>query len=324
MKSILVTGGAGFIGSNIVEKLLSFGYYVVVLDDLTTGKMENIEEFLKNENLVFYRGSILDSELLRNIIKKYNILLISHQAAIPSVEKSIREPVKTTEANIIGTLNLFNVATQCGCKRIVFASSSSVYGNIPQLPKKETMPFYPESPYAVSKAAKEMFARVFSNLHRIEIIGLRYFNVYGRKQDPSSEYAAVVPKFITEALRNEAIPIEGDGLQTRDFTYIDDVIQANLKALDKENISGMVFNIAYGERISILDLAKIILEITCSTSEIIYRPPRQGDVRDSLADIESARKYLGYMPEFNIKKGISEAVTWFMRKNFKADKEIIH
>lgn len=324
MESILVTGGAGFIGSNITERLLSCGYRVVVLDDLSTGRMGNIEESLRNNNFIFYKGSILNSKLLQTIIKKYNISLISHQAAIPSVEKSIREPVKTIKANIVGTINLFNIAAGCGCKRIVFASSSSVYGDTPQLPKEETMSLHPKSPYAVSKVAKEIFARVFSDLYGIEIVGLRYFNVYGRRQDPASEYAAVVPKFIKMALRNQAIPIEGDGLQTRDFTYIDDVIQANLKALTQENILSTIFNIGYGERISILDLAKMILEITRSSSEINYNPPRHGDVRDSLADIESAKKYLGYIPEFNIKKGLNETIDWFIRRNFKAVKKIIH
>jgi nucleoside-diphosphate-sugar epimerase len=324
MESILVTGGAGFIGSNITERLLSCGYRVVVLDNLSTGKMGNIEESLKNNNFIFYRGSILNSELLQTIIKKHDISLISHQAAIPSVEKSIREPVKTIKANIVGTTNLFNIAAGCCCKRIVFASSSSVYGDTLQLPKEETMSLHPKSPYAASKVAKEIFARVFSDLYGIEIVGLRYFNVYGRRQDPASEYAAVVPKFIMRGLRNEVIPIEGDGLQTRDFTYIDDVIQANLKALTQENILSTIFNIGYGERISILDLAKMILEITRSSSEINYKPPRHGDVRDSFADIESARKYLGYIPEFNIKKGLNETIAWFIRRNFKAVKKIIH
>lgn len=311
MESVLVTGGAGFIGSNIAEALLARGYRVVVLDDLSTGKMENILDLSRYDNLKFLKGSILESGLLRSIIKSEHIQLISHQAAISSVSKSIADPVKTMETNVAGTTNLFHIAAEYGCKRIVFASSSSIYGDAPELPKRETMTPSPKSPYAMSKAAKEMLSSIFSGLYGIEIIGLRYFNVYGRRQDPASDYAAVIPKFISKALGNEPIPIEGDGGQTRDFIYIDDVVNANLKALTGTNISGTVFNIACGEQTSILDLATTILEITGSTSEIIFKPPRIGDVRDSVGDIGYAQKHLGYSREFDIKKGLTETVTWY-------------
>ena len=311
MESVLVTGGAGFIGSNIVEALLARGYRVVVLDDLSTGKMENILDLSRYDNLKFIKGSILESGLLRSIIKSEHIQLISHQAAISSVSKSIADPVKTMETNVAGTTNLFHIAAEYGCKRIVFASSSSIYGDAPELPKRETMMPSPKSPYAMSKAAKEMLSSIFSGLYGIEIIGLRYFNVYGRRQDPASDYAAVIPKFISKALGNEPIPIEGDGGQTRDFVYIDDVVNANLKALTGTNISGTVFNIACGEQTSILDLATTILEITGSTSEIIFKPPRIGDVRDSVGDIGHAQKHLGYSRKFDIKKGLTETVTWY-------------
>lgn len=311
MESVLVTGGAGFIGSNITEALLLRGYRVVVLDDLSTGRMENILEIQGSDNLKFINGSILDSGLLRSIIKSENISRISHQAAVPSVAKSVKDPIKTLEVNVTGTANLFHIAAEYGCKRVVFASSSSVYGDTPILPKREDMPLNPKSPYAVSKATKEMLASVFSSLHNLEIVGLRYFNVYGRRQNPNSDYAAVIPKFINMALQNETIPIEGDGLQTRDFSYIDDVIAANISALTKEHVTGNVFNIAYGDRITVLELAEQIKKITGSCSEITYRPQRPGDVRDSLADIDRARKHLGYDPQFPIKRGLVEAITWY-------------
>jgi nucleoside-diphosphate-sugar epimerase len=316
MESVLVTGGAGFIGSNITEALLAKGYRVVVIDDLSTGKMENILALCNRDNLKFIKGSILESGLLRSIIKSENISLISHQAAISSVSKSIADPVKTMETNVAGTTNLFHIATEYGCKRIVFASSSSIYGDAPELPKRETMTPSPKSPYAMSKAAKEMLGSVFSGLYGVEIIGLRYFNVYGRRQDPASDYAAVIPKFIAKALENEPIPIEGDGGQTRDFIYIDDVVNANLRALIEDHISSTVINVANGEQTSILDLAMTILEITGSTSEIVFKPARIGDVRDSVGDIENAKKQLGYRRKFDIKKGLAETVSWY-RENVR-------
>ncbi len=311
MESVLVTGGAGFIGSNITEALLAKRYRVVVIDDLSTGKMENVLSLSNSDNLKFIKGSILESGLMRSIIKSENISLISHQAAISSVSKSIADPVKTMETNVAGTTNLFHIATEYGCKRIVFASSSSIYGDAPELPKRESMAPCPKSPYAMSKAAKEMLGSVFSGLYGIEIVGLRYFNVYGRRQDPASEYAAVIPKFIAKALENEPIPIEGDGGQTRDFIYIDDVVNANLKALTGEHISSSVINVANGEQTSILDLAMTIIEITGSKSEILFKPPRIGDVRDSVGDIEHAKKHLGYRRKFDIKKGLAETVAWY-------------
>jgi UDP-glucose 4-epimerase len=311
MKSVLVTGGAGFIGSNITEELLKRGYRVVVLDDLSTGKMENILDLKESDNLKFIKGSILDSGLLRATMRTEGISLISHQAAIPSVAKSVKDPITTLSVNTTGTANLFNIAAESGCKRIVFASSSSIYGDTPELPKRESMPLNPKSPYAVSKASKEMLAGVFSNLYGMQIIGLRYFNVYGKRQDPASDYAAVIPKFIMQALQNEAIPVEGDGLQTRDFSYIDDVVAANINALTLDGITAKAFNIAYGERISVLDLADLIREIIGSKSEITHKPPRAGDVRDSLADVTIARQQLGFDPQYDIKKGLAATVAWY-------------
>lgn len=314
MESILITGGAGFIGSNLAEALLSMGHRVAVIDDLSTGKMENIDALLGNPRMSFVRGSILNAALLESIIEQDGITLISHQAAIPSVSKSILDPAKSLEANVVGTATLLEAAARRKCRRVVFASSSSVYGDTPELPKRESMQLNPKSPYAVSKAAKEMLAKVFSGLYGMEIVGLRYFNVYGRRQDPASEYAAVVPKFVTRAMRNEPVTIDGDGLQTRDFTYIDDVIQANALALTGQGIKTGFFNIAYGERISVLELARMILKLTGSRSEIVHNPPRPGDVRDSLADIGAARESLGYAPRFDLPAGLKETISYFARE----------
>ena len=208
MESILVTGGAGFIGSNIAEALLQQGYRVVILDDLSSGKMENVIALSKSDNLKFVKGSIEDCSLLRSVIKSENIFLISHHAAVASVAKSVVDPVKTMNVNISGTANLFQIATEYGCRRIVFASSSAVYGDSPELPKRESMPIALKSPYAMSKAANEMLADVFVKLHDIDIVGLRYFNVYGKRQDPASDYAAVIPKFISQALRTNRSPLK--------------------------------------------------------------------------------------------------------------------
>ncbi|MFO0752904.1 MAG: SDR family oxidoreductase [Thermodesulfovibrionales bacterium] len=311
MENVLITGGAGFIGSNIAEEMLSQGYGVCIVDDLSTGKRENLAGMRDDPRLSFQQGSILDSALLRDLIRSNGISLVCHQAARPSVAKSVKDPVRTVEVNITGTVNLLHVAAECGCRRVVFASSSSVYGDSPELPKVEPMPFRPKSPYAVSKAADELYGDVFSRLYGIEVVGLRYFNVYGRRQDPSSDYAAVVPKFIAQALGDEPLTIEGDGMQTRDFSYIDDVVRANISALTREVVSGRVFNIACGSRISVLDLARLVIEITGSGSSLSYLPARQGDVRDSLADIGSARTHLGFEPAFDIRSGLAETVAWY-------------
>jgi UDP-N-acetylglucosamine/UDP-N-acetyl-alpha-D-glucosaminouronate 4-epimerase len=311
MESILVTGGAGFIGSNIAEALLAKGHRVVILDDLSTGKMENVAALNAGENLKFVKGSIRDNELLRSLMKSENVSLVSHQAAVSSVSKSIADPVRTMETNIAGTANLFHVAAESGCRRIVYASSSSVYGDAPELPKRETMPLLPKSPYAMSKAAKEMLSAVFGGLYPIEIVGLRYFNVYGKRQDPASDYAAVIPKFITQALRDEPITIEGDGGQTRDFIYVEDVVNANIMALTCGKRAGGVFNVANGEQTSILDLAQKIVEVTGSKSSLEFRPARSGDIRDSVGDTSYTVEHLGYRNRFGIQQGLADTVAWY-------------
>lgn len=318
MESVLVTGGAGFIGSNIAEALLNRGHRVTVLDDLSSGSLDNIEHLLHNRDFTFIRGSIFDSGLVRSVMRIYQITAISHQAAIASVGKSILDPVRTVETNITGTTNLFDIAAEKGCRRVVFASSCAVYGDSPDSPKHEDMKLNPQSPYAVTKATKEMLAKTFSDTNDIDIVGLRYFNVYGRRQNPHSDYAAVIPTFVSKALRNEPLPIEGAGLQTRDFVYIDDVVQANLQALAAENIAGKCFNIASGTSTSILDLAKYVIHAAGSTSSVIHKPPRQGDIKESQADISAARLHLGFEPQYDIVRGLEQTVSWFRKKHAHA------
>lgn len=311
MGAVLVTGGAGFIGSNIAEALIAQGHEVVILDDLSSGKMENVIELSGSNQINFIKGSIEDTDLLRSIITSKKISVISHQAAVASVARSIQDPVRTMEVNVAGTANLFHVASECGCKRIVFASSSAVYGDSPEIPKRETMTFASKSPYAMSKASNEMLGCVYSGLYGIDIVGLRYFNVFGKRQDPASDYAAVIPKFIMQALRDEPITVEGDGGQTRDFIYIDDVVQANLTALFGERKCGSVFNIANGEQTSIIDLARMIISESGSKSNIIFKPARAGDIRDSVGDNRYAEENLGYKNSFTVKDGLASTVAWY-------------
>jgi UDP-glucose 4-epimerase len=308
---ILVTGGAGFIGSNIAERLIRDGHDVAVFDDLSTGRIDNLKEIADHPNFSFIEGSILEKAHLGEVIKELGIEAISHQAARPSVARSVEDPLATNEVNVTGTLNLLKTAEECGVKKVVVAISSSVYGDTPELPKRETMPYNPQSPYAVSKVTKELYVKVFHEVYGLNAVGLRYFNVYGRRQDPKSDYAAVIPKFVTAALKGAEIPIEGDGKQTRDFTYIDDVVDANLAGFLHDGAGGRSFNIAYGARISILELAQKIIEITNSTSRIVFKPRRKGDVRHSLADVAYAGEYLGYAPRFDLERGLIETISWY-------------
>ncbi|GCC11294.1 UDP-glucose 4-epimerase [archaeon] len=307
---VLITGGAGFIGSNLAGSLLEQGYGVLAYDNLLTGKRENLLEYESNENFTFVEGDILDFKKLSEKIADAKYVL--HQAALPSVARSVKDPRTTNRVNIEGTLNVLTAAKDGGVKRVVLASSSSVYGDTPELPKREDMPYNPLSPYAVTKVTKELYSGVFSQLYEFPVACLRYFNVYGPKQDPKSEYAAVIPKFITSALNDEPLTIEGDGLQTRDFTYIEDVVQANIKAM-KGHAAGN-FNIAYGENISIKGLAEKIVTLISSSSEIVHKAPRPGDVRDSLADITEAQRELGYNPEYNLNMGLEKTIEWFRNR----------
>ncbi|GAV26220.1 Vi polysaccharide biosynthesis protein VipB/TviC [Carboxydothermus islandicus] len=310
MAKFLVTGGAGFIGSHIVERLVRDGAEVVVLDDLSSGNEENLTEVLNK--ITFIKGDVRDLDLLRKITEDVDYIL--HEAAMASVPASIDDPLKCHEVNVTGTINVLLSAKENGVKRVVYAASSAVYGNNETLPKKEDMYPEPLSPYAVSKYAGELYLQVFARIYGIEAVGLRYFNVYGPKQDPKSQYAAVIPKFIDALLKGMPPTIYGDGLQTRDFIFIDDVVEANMLALTARGASGKVFNIACGERISLNRLYKVIKEIIGVDIEPVYAEARVGDVRDSLADISLARNILGFEPKVSLEEGLKKTVEWHRRK----------
>ncbi|MFZ1902011.1 MAG: SDR family oxidoreductase [Methanoregula sp.] len=306
----IVTGGAGFIGSHIAEYLCRRDDEVIIFDDLFSGRPENIRDLLEEKNVTFVEGSVTDPDLLKKTFSgAYGIF---HEAAIASVPRSIKNPLATNEANITGTLNVLIAARECGVKKVVFASSSSVYGDTPTLPKKEEMKPNPISPYAVSKLAGEYYCRVFSSVYNIPTVCLRYFNVFGPRQDPNSEYAAVIPRFILRILNNQPPVIYGDGNQTRDFTYVADVVQANILGMDR-NVEG-VFNIAYGSRISLNELAATLMELADVNLTPVFEPPRTGDVRHSLADICSARSLLGYTPKYTVTSGLQETLQWYQHQ----------
>lgn len=311
--TFLVTGGAGFIGSNIVEKILNLGYKARVLDNFFTGKEENVSSFYNNPNFHLMKGDIRNIDDCRIACKQVDYVL--HQAALGSVPRSIKYPSETNEVNITGTLNMLIAANENKVKRFVYASSSSVYGGDYRLPKIEKRTGIPLSPYAITKKTNEMYGILFFKLYNLETIGLRYFNVYGKKQNPNSYYAAVIPKFIMKLLNNEQPIIHGDGEQSRDFTFIEDVVQANLKACmaDKQAV-GKVFNIAYGENISLNCLYRKICEILKVNIKPNYGTQRLGDIKHSLADITKAKKLLNYQPKYNIELGLRKTIEWY-RKN---------
>lgn len=305
----IVTGGAGFIGSHIVEELAQQKHEVVIFDNLFSGKLENIQSFLKKKGVRFVEGSITDLPLLEKNFEGADGIF--HEGAIASVPRSIANPLATNEANITGTLNVLIAARDCNVRKVLFASSSSVYGNTPTLPKREDMTPNPLSPYAVSKITGEHYMKVFSEVFGLKTLSLRYFNVFGPRQDPKSEYAAVIPRFITKILRRESPTIYGDGGQTRDFTYVKDVVQANIRAMESDTEG--VFNVAYCKRIDLNELASLIMEITGITLPLVYEPSRTGDVRDSLADIRRAQDAFGYTPEYTVKKGLDETIAWYRK-----------
>lgn len=306
-KNIIVTGGAGFIGSNLAEEL-SKQHNVTIIDDLSTGKMENIAQI---ENINFVKGSITDFELLK---KTFNdVEYIFHLAALPSVQRSVDDPLASNASNISGTLNVLVAARDCGAKKVVFASSSAIYGDDPELPKREDMKPSPKSPYAVGKITGEYYARVFSELYGLKTLCLRYFNVYGPRQDPASEYAAVIPIFISRILHGLSPVIFGDGNQTRDFAFVRDVVKANILAMEKEEVEG-IFNIACGQRTSLNQLARIIMDIMDYRADLIYESPRKGDIKDSLADITAARSRLDYESDYDLVSGLKETVKYFLEK----------
>ena len=306
-KLYLVTGGAGFIGSHLVEELVKQGQRVRVIDNLSTGKKENIKPFL--EKIEFIEGDIRDLEIVREAMDEVDYVL--HQAAVPSVPRSVKDPLTSNSVNVEGTLNILIAARDAGVKRVVYASSSSVYGDTPVLPKHEDMKQEPRSPYAVSKLAGELYCQASYHVYGLETVALRYFNVFGPWQDPQSQYAAVVPKFITALLHGKPPMIFGDGEQSRDFTYIENVVAANLLAAKAPNVAGEAFNIACGERITINELARMLAEFIGVTTEPEHTPARSGDVLHSLADISKAKRLLGYEGKVGVHEGLKQTVEWY-------------
>jgi UDP-glucose 4-epimerase len=307
-KNIIVTGGAGFIGSNLTKQL-SDTNHVIIIDDLSTGHIKNIQNLITSKKIEFINGTITNLELLQKTFK--NVDYIFHEAAIPSVPRSIKDPLKTNAVNASGTLNILIAARDNHVKKVIYASSSSVYGDTPTLPKKEDMTPSPLSPYAVSKLSAEYYCDIFTRLYDLPTVSLRYFNVYGPWQDPTSEYAAVIPKFITSILNDKSPILYGDGEQTRDFTFIDDVVTANILAAES-NSTG-IFNVAGGKRISINDLALLIIKTCGKELELQYQNPRDGDILHSLADVTRAEDKFNFKSKFSITDGIEETITWFQK-----------
>ena len=315
-KAFLITGGSGFIGSNIVEYLLVHGAGKVrVLDNLANGYKKNIEPFLKHPSFEFIEGDITNADTCLKAMK--GIQYVSHQAALGSVPRSLANPLATHHANATGFLNMLWAAKESGIERIVYASSSSVYGDSPELPKREHITGNPLSPYAVSKMSNELYAYTFCMHYDMKIIGLRYFNVFGPNQNPDNPYAAAIPLFMKALLKDQPAYIFGDGEQSRDFTFVENAVQANIRALFSEHkdACNKVYNIAVGESISLNKLLKHLMHITGKKIEPVFKEERPGDVKNSLADISLAMQYLGYNPLVKVKEGLSLTVPWF-KKNF--------
>ncbi len=313
-KTFLVTGGAGFIGSNIVEYLfLHHAKKVIVLDNLSTGFIENLQPFLSRENFDFINGDICNIDDCNKACQ--GVDYVFHQAALGSVPRSIKNPIATHNVNATGFLNVLLAARDANVKRVVYASSSSVYGDSKILPKVEHQLGKQLSPYAVSKMTNELYGEIFAKTYSMEIIGLRYFNIFGPRQNPKGEYAAAIPLFINALRQNQAPALNGDGEQTRDFTFVANAVQANVKAMFAENINtkGDVFNIAVGERISLNQLVQVLKELIGTTVEPNYRDERPGDIRDSLADITKAQTILNYQPQIKIKEGLKYTLEWFKK-----------
>jgi UDP-glucose 4-epimerase len=308
-KNVVITGGSGFIGSNLARNLATKNN-VIVIDDLSTGNINNIKDFIDSNKIDFIKGSITDLDLLQKTFK--NIDFVFHEAAIPSVPRSIKDPLQSNFVNVNGTLNVLIAARDNNVKKVIYASSSSVYGDTPTLPKKEKMKPRPLSPYAISKLTAEYYCQVFTRIYKLPTVSLRYFNVYGPRQNPLSEYAAVIPKFITNILNEKSPLIYGDGGQTRDFTYVDDVVKANILAAESDETG--IFNIAGGNRISIKNLAHHIMGLCKKKLDIEFTDPRQGDIKHSYADISKAKEKINYTPSYILSDGLKEVITWFQKQ----------
>ena len=316
-KKILVTGGAGFIGSNLTEALLKLNNEVICLDNFATGKKENITPFLTNPNYTLIEGDIRKLSDCQLAVKGVDYVL--HQAALGSVPRSIKDPITSNEVNVSGFLNMLTASRDSGVKRFIYAASSSTYGDSEALPKVEDKIGKPLSPYAITKYVNELYADVFSKTYGIETIGLRYFNVFGRKQDPNGAYAAVIPKFVSQFMAGESPVINGNGEFSRDFTYIDNVIQANLLSITTKNKKAIntVYNVAFGERNTLKDLVELLkkqlteFDSKIKNIQVIYGPNRVGDIPHSLASIDKAKNLLAYNPQFSLEKGLKEAVNWY-------------
>ncbi|MDD4740397.1 MAG: SDR family oxidoreductase [Bacteroidales bacterium] len=316
-KKLLITGGAGFIGSNLIERFITQNNTIVCLDNLATGKLNNIRPFFDRSDFTFIEGDIRDYDTCRKAVEGVDVVL--HQAAMGSVPRSIADPVTTNDVNIGGFVNMLTATKEAGVKRFVYAASSSTYGDHPALPKKEDQIGRPLSPYAVTKYVNELYAKVFSDLYGIETIGLRYFNVFGRRQDPNGAYAAAIPKFIKLLITYQSPHIYGDGLQSRDFTYIDNVIQANELAATvvQRRALNTVYNIAFGDATTVVELIETLKEYLSefdpriASVDPVKGEKRVGDILHSLASIDRARDLLSYQPEYDLRKGLKEAIRWY-------------
>lgn len=316
-KTVLVTGGAGFIGSNLCEALLKLNAKVVCLDNFATGKKENISPFLNNPNFKFIEGDIRKLEDCNKACN--NVDYILHQAALGSVPRSIKDPITTNDVNVSGFLNMLVAARDNNVLRFVYAASSSTYGDHEALPKKEDVIGKPLSPYAITKYVNELYADIFNKTYGLDTIGLRYFNVFGKRQDPNGAYAAVIPLFVKQFINHESPMINGDGSYSRDFTYIDNVVQMNMLAITTTSAEALntVYNVAYGDRTTLLELTELLksnlakFDASIKNIEIKHRENRVGDIPHSLASVEKAKQLLNYNPKFNIKDGIKEAVNWY-------------
>ena len=302
MAKYLVTGGAGFIGSHLVKEVLKRGNYVRVLDNFSTGRRDNLAEFITNSNFELIEGDLRSYHIVLEAVKGMDYVL--HQGALPSVPRSVKDPITTNDVNVNGTLNILDASINAGVKRVVFASSSSIYGNGEELPKREDMKPAPESPYAISKYAGERYCQIFTKLYGLETVCLRYFNVFGPRQDPNSQYSAVIPKFIQLIKEGKSPIIYGDGGASRDFTYVANVVNANLLACTAKDAVGEVFNVACGGSITINQLVKKITDLCGNNTKPIYKDPRLGDVKHSYASIEKARARLGYSVTISFDEGL--------------------